>query len=263
MLGTELSVVFNDLKPICWDIADLDITKEEIVQKRIREMSPSVIINASAYTNVDGAEENEELANQINGIAVGHLAKTAELIGAKLVHYSTDYIFNGENKAGYREDEKPDPINAYGRSKLLGEEIIRKECKKYYIIRTSWLYGRAGKNFVETMIDLASKNKELKVVNDQFGKPTYTLDLALETKKILEHGNPYGIYHITNEEQTSWYDFAKKIFEIEGLKNEAIPVTSEQFRRPAPRPHYSSLINTKLPRMRNWQNALADYLSKR
>jgi dTDP-4-dehydrorhamnose reductase len=263
MLGTELSLVFSDLKPICWDIDDLDITKEEIVQKRIREMSPSVIINASAYTNVDGAEENEALANRINGTAVGHLAKTAELIGAKLVHYSTDYVFNGENLDGYHEADKPDPVNAYGRSKLMGERAIQKECKNYYIIRTSWLYGTAGKNFVETMIDLARDKKQISVVNDQFGKPTFTLDLAQQTRKLLDKEKNFGIYHITNEGQTSWFEFAKKIFELTRNNVQVIPVTTDKFPRPARRPHYSSLINTKTQLLRSWESALSDYVSKR
>lgn len=263
MLGSELSLIFSDLQPICWDIDDLDITKEEIVQKRIREMSPSVIINASAYTNVDGAEDNEELANRINGTAVGHLAKTAELIGAKLIHYSTDYVFNGECESGYQESDKPDPVNAYGRSKLLGEQAIQKECKDYYIIRTSWLYGRGGKNFVDTMIKLGKENKAVKVVNDQFGKPTYTADLARQTRKLIEGDKPYGIYHVTNEKQASWFDFAEKIFELSGIKTTVIPVTSGEFPRPAKRPNYSSLINTKIPKQRSWESALSEYLSAR
>ena len=261
MLGSELSLVFADLKPICWDIDDLDITKEEIVQKRIREMSPSVIINASAYTNVDGAEDNEELANRINGTAVGHLAKTAELIGAKLIHYSTDYVFNGKNKYGYKESDKPDPVNAYGRSKLLGENAILNECKSFYIIRTSWLYGRGGKNFVDTMIKLGKEHNEVKVVNDQFGKPTYTFDLAKQTRKLIEEERPYGIYHVTNEKQASWFEFAEKIFKLSGIKTSVLPVNSDEFLRPAKRPNYSSLINTKIKPLRSWESALAEYLS--
>ena len=261
MLGSELSLVFADSKPICWDIDDLDITNEKIVQKRIREMSPSIIINASAYTNVDGAEENEETANRINGTAVGHLAKTAELIGAKLIHYSTDYIFSGKNKSGYKENSRSNPVNAYGRSKLIGEQAIKKYCERYYIIRTSWLYGRGGKNFVDTMLDIGAKNKEIKVVEDQFGKPTYTLDLAKRTRKLIEGDSRYGIYHITNEGTTNWFSFAEKIFELAQLSVSVIPVKSDQFPRPAKRPNYSSLINTKIPLSRKWQIALKDYIS--
>lgn len=263
MLGSELSVVFHDLKPICWDIDDLDITNEEIVQQRIREISPSIIINASAYTDVDGAEENQELANRINGTAVGHLAKTAQVIGAKLLHYSTDYVFNGENKSGYSEEDDTDPINAYGQSKLLGEQAIQSICEEYYIIRTSWLYGKGGKNFVETMISIGNEKEKVGVVDDQFGKPTYTVDLAKRTRELIEEKKPHGIYHITNEGQTNWHEFAKKIFEISNMPVNVIPVSSERFPRPAKRPHYSSLVNTKIPPSRKWQEALTEYISKR
>ncbi|MBU2228986.1 dTDP-4-dehydrorhamnose reductase [Patescibacteria group bacterium] len=263
MLGSELSVIFADLQPICWDIDDLDITNEEIVQKRIREISPSIIINASAYTDVDGAEDNQEQANRINGTAVGHLAKTAQTIGAKLIHYSTDYVFSGTNKSGYKENDDTNPVNAYGYSKLQGEQAIQNTCKEYYIIRTSWLYGKNGKNFVDTMLNIGNKQKEIQVVNDQFGKPTYTVDLALRTRRLIEDKLPYGVYHITNEGQVSWFEFAKKVFDLVDMPVSVLPVASDKFPRPAKRPNYSSLINTKIPTSREWQVALNEYISKR
>jgi dTDP-4-dehydrorhamnose reductase len=262
MLGSELSVVFEDLQPICWDIDDLDITNEDVVQKRIREISPSVIINASAYTNVDGAEDKQDIANRINGTAVGHLAKTARTIGAKLIHYSTDYVFNGENESGYKENDITDPLNAYGRSKLLGEQAVKNICEEYYIIRTSWLFGKKGKNFVDTMINIGKEKREVEVVDDQFGKPTYAVDLAERTRELIENKMTFGIYHITNEGQTSWFDFAKKIYEVSEMKVSVTPVSSEQFSRPAKRANYSSLINTKMPSSREWQVALKEYIKK-
>jgi dTDP-4-dehydrorhamnose reductase len=252
MLGSELCVVFPEaLKLEHWDI---DIRDREKVIVTIESNEPDVVINTAAYTAVDDSEDDRELANEVNGAAPGYIAEGCFRAGAVLVHYSTDYIFDGSKKE-YVESDSPNPINAYGSSKLMGEMNIIDKMDNYRIIRTSWLYGAHGKNFVDTMLMLSGKMDDVKVVNDQFGKPTYALDLARKTKELV--GLPAGIYHITNEGVCSWYEFASAI-----IKN-AVPCTSQEFPRKAKRPKYSVLVNTKTTPMRHWRDALAEYLKIR
>ena len=175
MLGGALTKVFADWRPTLWDQQDLDISDEQAVDRKTMELQPKVIINAAAYTNVDGCEQNNDLATRVNGLAVGYLAAAAKRIGATLVHYSTDYVFAGGKKEGYTESDKPNTVNFYGKSKLRGEKELQTNCRQYYLIRTSWLYGPGGKNFVDTILKLAESNKEIKVVNDQFGKLIFCL----------------------------------------------------------------------------------------
>lgn len=260
MLGRDLNRVFSEFNPVCWDKKDVDISNQSDLEKKLKDLSPNIVINAAAYTAVDLAEDQKELANQVNGQGVGYLAKIAKEICAILVHFSTDYVFSGAKKEGYQEDDHPNPINAYGRSKLLGEQLLLKNSEMYYLIRTSWLYGRNGKNFVNTMINLAKEKKEISVVNDQFGKPTFTLDLARATRQLLQEQFPCGIYHLPNENETSWYQFAKKIFELSGVNIEVTPITTKDYPTRAARPKYSSLINTKFPLLRSWPDALIEYL---
>ena len=267
MLGRDLAQFFSDRDSILWDKEELDITDKEAVAVKISELNPSIIINSAAYTDVDGCELNRKLATNVNGKAVGYLASATRKIGAILVHYSTDYVFDGKNPDGYKEDDKPgQPVNFYGRSKLLGEKLLKENCEMYYLIRTSWLFGRHGKNFVDTMLKLGRKEKKLRVVNDQRGKPTYSFDLAQKTRELIESQKPCGIYHITNTGETTWYDFAKEIFRQAGERDEVynkvkvISCSSQEFSSPAKRPKYSTLINTKLPPGRLWQDALGGYL---
>lgn len=312
MLAADLIKTFSASKKYkitAWDRGDLDIANEKAVSKKISRLAPDIIINAAAYTAVDKCETELDTALLINGYALRFLSETALKIGAVLVHYSTDYVFDGENPKGYKENDEPNPVNSYGQSKFVGEQMIlmaadsvfagcsgcaaaqsgcgkiaNKKPLKYYLIRTSWLYGpsslklrgasRNGKNFVDTMISLgqsASRRTELKVVNDQFGKPTYTLDLAKKTREIIEKNLPFGVYHFTNEtgkKGISWYDFAKEIFRVKKLKAKVRPVTTKQFYSGnknylAKRPKYSMLINTKLPRVRGWKAALKEYLAEK
>ncbi len=248
-----------------WDKEELDITNQDQVNLAIRELKPNIIINCAAYTDVDGCETNQELANRVNGLSVGYLAAAARIIDAVMLHISTDYIFTGQNSAGYTEDSQEiGPLNVYGRSKLLGEQLLQKNTDQYYLLRTSWLYGKNGKNFVETMLQLGREKNQFKVINDQLGKPTYTVDLAQQILYILNNDLPYGIYHVTNETKKggiTWYDFAGKIFELAGLKLDLQPCKTEEFLRPAKRPAYSALLNTKLSKVRNWQQALAEYIN--
>ncbi|WP_235270006.1 dTDP-4-dehydrorhamnose reductase [Methanosarcina mazei] len=252
MLGSDLCKVFPDAVKLTHH--DLDITDREQVIESILKIKPDVVINAAAYTNVDGCEDNKELAFQVNGYGPGYIAEACARAGAKLVHFSTDYVFDGSKKE-YVESDIPDPINVYGDSKLLGEKKIIENMDDYRIVRISWLFGIHGKNFVETMLKLSGEMDTVKVVNDQFGKPTYTMDLASKVKEIIEL-EP-GIYHITNDGICSWYEFASSIID------NVIPCTSEEFPRKAKRPKYSVLVNTKTEPMRHWREALKDYLQER
>ena len=261
MLGHELVEEFkNDHELVLWDREQIDISRKEETIKKVSDLCPDVVINAAAYTAVDEAENNKDLAYKVNSCAVGFLATACKEISALFVHFSTDYVFDGENHNGYKENHPYNPINMYGRSKALGEKMILDISPRYYMIRTSWLFGKNGKNFVETMLRLAKENKDIKVVNDQFGSPTYAKDLASEVRKLVESQGPFGIYHITNSGSCSWYDFAVKIFELSDLNLKVKQVKSEEFPTPAKRPIYSMLINTKLPPIRKWEEALKNYL---
>lgn len=271
-LGQQLVEIFkedNDL--IAWDKSEIDITDPGLIKKKIDDLKPAIIINAVAYNAVDQAETEEgfELAKKINATAVGYLAKEAMEVGATLVHYSTDYVFEGNNELGYKEDAEPNPINRYGESKLMGEqEIIRLSGRglKWYIIRTQKLFGPKGESevskpsFFDIMYKLGKEKTEVDVVDEEIGCFTYTPDLALETKKLLDSDNGYGIYHIANSKPCSWYKAVKELYKITDIKIKVNRVTSDKFPRPAKRPKYSTLINTKLKKLRPWQDALKEYL---
>lgn len=249
MLGSDLCMVFPDAIKLTHD--DLDITNKERVIETIETYQPDVVINAAAYTNVDGCEDERELAFDINGMAPGYIAEACSIVSAKFVHFSTDYVFDGSKKK-YIESDPTGPINVYGESKLLGEKNIIRNMNDYRIIRTSWLFGMHGGNFIDTMLKLSGEMDMVKVVNDQFGKPTYTNDLARKTAKIIDLAP--GIYHITNEGVCSWYEFA-----AEAIDN-VVPCSSEEFVRKAKRPDFSVLVNTKTTPMRHWREALSEYL---
>ena len=241
----------------------LDITNIENVNTFILDQNPDVVINCAAHTAVDICETDIENAYKINAIGPRNLAIVCDKIGAKLVQVSTDYVFDGNGTRPYREDDITCPNSVYGTSKLMGENFVREFCSKYFIVRTAWLYGE-GNNFVRTMLKLSETNSELNVVNDQIGSPTSTVDLA---KAIIDliHTEHYGIYHGTCEGQCSWYDFAKKIFEIKNIDIKVNPVTSDEFKRPAPRPKYSVLDNFMLKLVglnsfRKWEDSLEEYL---
>lgn len=268
MLAQDVASVFSDCNLILWDRDELDITDKDLVIKNITEINPDVIINCAAYTNVDKAEEEKELAMKINGDAVGYIAEVAKMTSAILIHYSTDYVFSGDKGSGYLENDEPEePISVYGRSKLLGEEKLIDNHDMYYILRLSWLYGpkkgpKAGfKNFVNTILRLSAERDNLKVVNDQFGKPTFTWDVAQKTREVLENDYPCGVYHCVNEGTTSWYEFAKEIVNLSGNKCEINPCTTEEYPTPARRPKNSALVNTKMTALRSWREALKDYLN--
>jgi dTDP-4-dehydrorhamnose reductase len=263
MLGGELCRVFSRHEIAPWDFEDLDITNEAEVMEKISVLHPNVIINAAAYNNVDRAEDERDVANLINGRAVGFLAKAAIAAEATLIHFSTDYVFDGKDENGYAEDATPNPISAYGESKFSGEGELQK-ANKHYLIRLSRLFGKTGagkKSFVDAMLDLSKIKNEIDVINEELSSPTYAPDLAERTKYILENNLPYGIYHAGNGGACTWYEFAKEIFRLSGENIVVNAVLGEKFPRPAARPKYSVLLNTKLPAMRPWQEALKEYLN--
>jgi len=261
MLARALINELSDEDLFLGDLPDFDLTKFDDLEEKITALKPEVIINAAAYTNVDGCETDQNVCLAVNGEAVGNLAKIAKKIGSTLVHFSTDYVFDGKNQAGYKEDSATAPLNIYGRSKALGEKLLAENCEQFYLIRSAWLYGVNGKNFVDTIIDLSTKQQVIKVVNDQVGSPTYAKDLAQAVHQITIDKKPFGIYHRTNDGQCSWYDFALEIKRIKNFSAEIEAITTQEMPRPATRPSNSVLINTKLPALRSWQEALADYLS--
>lgn len=262
MLGTALRNQLTDYTLITPTHSVVDITNRAAVRAYIQHHRPAIVINAAAYTNVDACEEQTAIAQQVNGAAPGYMAEAVEQLGAHLIHYSTDYVFAGHNPLGYAETDQPDqPVNAYGASKLAGERAIQQYTNRYSIIRTAWLYGSHGKNFVNTMLDLARTHSSLRVVNDQHGSPTYVVDLARATHAMLAQALPAGIYHATNAGVCTWYEFASEIFRQAGLAVSVTPCSSAEYPRPAQRPNYSILLNTKLPTLQPWQLALADYLA--
>ena len=260
MLGTDLVEVFKDEELYAYDIDEIDITDGAQVNDTIDEIRPECVINTAAYTDVDGAEDNKEVAFKVNAKAVEFIARACKKNGCVLVHISTDYVFDGLKKEGYNEDDIKNPINEYGYSKSKGEDYLIGVLDKYYLIRTSWLFGKNGKNFVNTILRIAKEKDELKVVNDQFGKPTYTKDLAKGIKSLFE--KPFGIYHITNEGSCSWFDFAQEIVKLKKFETKVIPIKSDEMKKAAKRPNYSILINNKTEKLREWRLALKDYLEE-
>jgi len=333
MLGQELVKTFrkdSDYKVIAWDKEDIDITREKEVDKKIGIIKPSIIINAAAYNAVDKCEENKKefgLAKEINGLAPGYLAKAAKKIKAVLIHYSTDYVFDGDlekllfsepsgplrldetsrrieascshvcatcllhenGEIGYGEDHEPNPISNYGKSKLMGEQEIQKNYKNHYIIRLSKLFGKpaqaegAKKSFFDVMLELgknppaggkeihpveyAAKRRppeaefnRVKAVDEETSCFTYAPDLAKKTKEIINSKKPFGIYHVTNSRSCTWYEACVELYKLAKIKTKVIPVPASEFPRPAKRPMYSVLLNTKLNPLRDWKEALREYL---
>ena len=265
MLGHDLIDVLDGKHELIKTTSkSLDITDEDKVKDYIVNENPDIVINSAAYTDVDGCETNEEIAYKVNGEGVKNLALACKVVDCPLVHISTDYVFNGENNKLWMEDDEVGPISIYGKSKLQGEEAIESILDNFFIIRTSWLYGINGGNFPKTMLELAKTHDTLTVVTDEIGTPTYTLDLAQAIAELIET-EYYGIYHITNSDYCSWFDFAKYIFEVKNIDVNVVPVTAEEFARPASRPHYSVLnnsnwVNNGFKPLRSYKEAIKDYL---
>lgn len=264
-LGTDAVAYFSKKSDvIAYKDVDLDITDASKVEYAITEAKPDVILNTAAVTNVDGCESNAELAERVNAYGAGVVAKAANKVGASLVHISTDYVFDGSKLTPYVETDATCPINVYGRSKLEGERKVAELCSKSYILRTAWLYGPHGNNFVKTMLKIGKQNGEVKVVTDQIGNPTSTFELVRMIDAVINRGK-YGIYHATCEGNCSWNTFAREIFVLSGLNVNVIDVTSDEFVRTAKRPALSMLSKEKLfsdtgYQPKNWQDALKEYI---
>lgn len=245
-LGTECCKLLEECRidyvPV--DKVEMDITDEQAVNKVVMAVKPDVIFHCAAFTAVDSAEdEKKELNELINVVGTKNVAVAAEQVKATLVYISTDYVFDGTNQTGYQVDDEKNPINEYGRAKYQGELEVEKYCSNYYIVRTSWVFGEYGPNFVFTMKKLAETRKELQVVNDQFGRPTWTRTLAEFMLHIVEKKSEYGTYHLSNDESCSWFDFAVEI--LKDTDTVVLPVSSLEFPQKAKRPKYSVLDLSK------------------
>lgn len=264
-LGIDLmSALEPDHTVTPWDVGELDITDLSAVVSAVRALKPDLILNAAAYTDVDGCESHEELAYRVNAIGPRNLAIGALETGAEILHISTDFVFDGEKETPYLEFDETNPRCVYGKTKLAGERAIREVTPRHYILRTAWLYGHNGHNFVKTMLRLASERDTVSVVDDQVGTPTATWDLIDAITAVMGSG-AYGTYHATCEGACSWYDFAAAIFRYAGVSVNLMPTTSEALGRPAKRPAYSVLDNFMLRHqrqvtLRDWETALKAYM---
>lgn len=270
-LGTELRTILEKDFPgqtIYTDKDELDLTNAKAVEAFVANNEITHIVNCAAYTAVDKAEEEKMLCAAINTDAVKNLGIAADAVGAKIIHISTDYVFDGTNHRPYRESDKVNPISQYGTTKRKGETLLLALAPEAIIIRTAWLYSPYGKNFVKTMLRLADTQPEIRVVCDQIGTPTYARDLARAVVKILcSHQWVPGIYHFTDEGAASWYDFAKAIFRIAGKKVNVVPIPTEDFPTPASRPDYSILDRSRIKatygvEIPHWEEALADCMAQ-
>lgn len=253
---------------VACDRSQADLSDLKSVVKIVREINPEIIVNAAAYTAVDKAEQDEALAMQVNGKAPGVLAEEAKRLGAILVHYSTDYVFDGRSSKPYVEEDITNPLNAYGRSKLAGEKAIQSVGGKSLIFRTSWVYGLRGNNFLLTMLRLAKEREELRIVNDQIGAPTWCKSIAETTTAVLKlclekREVEFGLYHLSSAGKTSWHDFAKAIFEQYPPPKvpRIVGISSSEYVSPAKRPAYSVLSNEKLKKtfsitLPDWKDVL-------
>ncbi|WP_123042237.1 dTDP-4-dehydrorhamnose reductase [Cohnella candidum] len=248
------------------DREQLDITDSSSCRQVMERINPDAVIHAAAYTAVDLAESEPEKAYLINVTGTRNMAEATESVGAKFCYVSTDYVFDGRGKQPYGEDDRTGPQTVYGRTKLEGEQAALAACSRTFVVRTSWVYGKYGANFVHTMLKLAETRPSLTVVNDQTGSPTYTLDLArFLTDLVLTE--LYGVYHASNSGTCTWFQFAQAIFEESGKSVQVLPCTTQEFPRPAPRPAYSVLGHDAMERagfepMRHWRQALRDFLVK-
>lgn len=270
--GSALGPVPERLKNatvIATDVAELNITDRDATIAFVRRHQPDTIISCAAFTNVDGCETNPEAAFKVNAIGASNLAQAAERINARLIHVSTDYVFRGEGDKPLDESERVDPKSVYGKTKALGEEYVKNFCHRYFIIRTAWLYGYAGKNFVKTIVNAGKKFGRLEVVSDQLGNPTNAEDLAHHILQLAV-SHDYGVYHCTGEGVCSWYEFASEIIRLSGVDATVAPCTSAEYsaRHPAAadRPAWSALENRMLActvgnHMRDWKEALADFFA--
>jgi dTDP-4-dehydrorhamnose reductase len=271
-LGTDLAAVLpaETLRPLYYP--EFDVTKPEAAAARLKDLRPAVVINTSAFHRVDECEDRGEEAFRVNSLAVRDLALACRAMDAVLVHFSTDYIFDGRKASPYAEDDRPGPLNLYAASKLAGEHLLASTWEQHFIVRTCGLFGRAGclekgRNFPETMIWLASQGRRIRVVADQIVAPTSTRELAGNIAALIRT-QAYGLYHLTSRGECSWYEFARAVLDAAGLRADLMPVASREFGARARRPAYSILSDAKaralgLPGCSDWRTALAAYMEER
>jgi dTDP-4-dehydrorhamnose reductase len=265
MLGSDVTKAAeqagHDVTPL--GHAELDITDPKALNMRLEIDRPDAVVNCAAWTNVDGAEDDPEGAHLMNGTAAGYVAEAAARIEADVLYMSSDYVFDGRKGTDYVESDEPDPISTYGRSKLAGEASTAEANKRSYIVRSSWLFGENGKNFVSTMLELGASRDEVTVVEDQVGSPTNTWHLAGALVRLLESGD-FGIHHISAGGGCSWYEFAREIFALSKVEVRTLATSTESFGAKAPRPSYSVLTseNPQAIKLPSWQVGLADYLAQ-
>jgi dTDP-4-dehydrorhamnose reductase len=266
MLGRDLSSRLETThQAIGADLPEVDITDQTSIENVIETQRPEVVIHTAAFAAVDECELQLAVAFRVNAQGTRNVASACRQARIPALYISTDYVFDGEKTDAYVESDRPNPINVYGRSKLEGERYVSDLIDRFWIVRTSWLFGPLGKNFVKTILDMGRRGELLRVVNDQVGSPTYTVDLAAALEQILEKGGP-GIYHVTNQGHCSWYELAEEILRQAGLEGTSlIPIPTSASGRPAPRPRNSCLANTRLQQeglnlLPPWQDALRRYL---
>lgn len=248
------------------DVDEMDITDEAAVQRVILGAAPDAVIHCAAYTAVDAAEDNEEMCRRVNADGTRYIANMCKRLDIKMLYISTDYVFDGQGTRPWEPDDERNPLSVYGQTKYEGELAVQNALDKYFIVRITWTFGVNGKNFVKTMLRLAEKGSSIRVVNDQYGSPTATADLAVLLSDMIET-EKYGIYHATNEGICTWYEFTCEIFRQAGIDIEVIPVTTEEYNAKAKRPANSRMSKDKLDangfkRLPPWQDALTRYLTK-
>jgi dTDP-4-dehydrorhamnose reductase len=266
MLGSDVARAARDVghEPIALAHDELDILDREAVQRSVIENNPGAVVNCAAWTDVDGAESHRDEASAANGRGAGIVAGAASSLSVPVIYPSSDYVFEGSREDGYIESDETNPLSAYGQSKLAGEEQTAAANPRHFIVRSSWLFGLNGRNFVETMLGLADTQDEVVVVRDQVGCPTYTAHLAAGLMRLLD-GDEYGVHHMAGGGRCSWYEFAVEIFRQAGSDCRVLSATSDMLDRPAPRPAFSVLVSERehpifLP---DWEEGLADYLAER
>jgi len=258
---------------ILTDSDEMDITDKDKVFEVIGNEKPEVIIHGAAYTQVDKAEENEEICRKVNALGTKNIAMAGKEFGATVIYISTDYVFDGKKNSPYTEEDKPNPLSVYGMTKYEGEKFVQEICDEYYIVRSAWIFGELPKghpgiNFVETMLRLAKERDSLNIINDQIGSPTYTGDLVKVIEQLILKQPPFGIYHFSGDGAASWYDFAVEIFKQTKTKIEVKPITSDQYPQKAKRPAYSYLDKSKIEKtldikVRPWREMLKEYFDNR
>ena len=268
MLGRTLRRVLTDVEIVVGDLPECDITKVDAVREAIAAADVDAVVHCAAMTQVDLCETEWKRAFLINGTGSANVAKACEKLGKRLIAISTDYVFHGDKPTAYLETDKPDPQTVYGASKLAGERSIREFCSNHLILRLAWLYGDGGPSFLHTMLKLADGTRPtLKVVNDQRGNPTSAVAVARHLRMLLGRTDLCGIMHLTCEGETTWYDYAKEVFRVAGVKQEVVPCTTAEFPRPAHRPANSSLVKAALarsglPPMPDWHDALREFMAE-